>query len=155
MSNWTEWLGIESIHDKAIRNNYRWPGVYKIRLVDSERNPIKIGRFLTCDNDGIIAIGHSKSVDQRIKQFLSAIHGKEFKHSVANRLFLIIYISNIGEHSSTGNSKIEFAALRLKDKSEAKWEEERLLKTCFKEFGELPPLNGALPNNHDFDWKTL
>ena len=53
------------------------------------------------------------------------------------------------------DSKIQYAALRLKSIMEAKKEEERFLKCYFRTFGELPPLNSALMDEHYADWRKL
>jgi hypothetical protein len=147
------WLGLESLGGEGAVK-YGWPGVYKIRIVDANGAPVIIGRFLGSDKDGILAIGESKNIAHRLRQFYRAVNGKEFKHSVANRFFLIRYIQSL-RGCTFSNGVLEYTAYKLENKAKARSEEERLLKTYFKIFGELPPLNGDMPDNSNLNWANL
>ena len=50
--------------------------------------------------------------------------------------------------------KIQYSFKKLRNESETKKEEERLLKCYFKRHGEVPPLNNNLPCK-DIDWESL
>jgi hypothetical protein len=153
MNLWSDWLKLDlpGIEGRA---DYQWPGVYKIRIVDEHNAPVVIGRFLATDKGGLLAIGESKNVAHRLKQFYRAFNGKEFKHSVANRFFIVRY-ALITAKSTFNIDFLEFTAFRLANKAAAQAEEERLLKKYFKTYGELPPLNGAMPEKNNISWETL
>jgi len=104
--------------------------VYRIRLVNSKGSPIQIPRFLDKDSNGILQIGHSKNIERRIKCFHGAIKGKRYAHAEGQRLYLIKKYTNFVERHT--NCKIQYSFERLPNESEAKKEEERLLKCYFK-----------------------
>ena len=147
MSGWSSWLG--SPVTEKVRDKYRWPGVYKMRLVDKREHPIEIERFLGKDKDGILAVGESKNVTKRIRDFYRAFEGQQFKHSEGNTLFLVRMLTNFMKGTYV-DSKIQFSARKLSDKAEAVKEEEILLKNYFIQYGELPPLNRNLPDKRSW-----
>ena len=149
MSEWSNWVNILSIQE--LKEPYRWAGVYEIRLVDSGGHPVEIARFLDKDKDGILAIGEAGEVGRRIGQFYKAYEGHSFKHSEAERLFLIRNRTKF-ERGIYNNCKIQFTARKLADKAEAVKEEEGLLKSYFAKYGELPPLNSRMPDKTDLLW---
>ena len=67
VGEWSEWSAVAEI--KEARDQYRWPGVYKIRLADLKGKPIKIGRFLGEDKDGILLIGQSQRTILRLNGY--------------------------------------------------------------------------------------
>lgn len=147
MSRWNEWVDI-------VKNaSYKSDGVYKIRLADLKGYPIGIPRFLDKDKDGIIQIGNSKDIEKRIKCFRSAMEGKGCAHAEGKRLNLIKKYTNF--MSRYNNCKIQYSFKKLRDKIEAKKEEERLLKCYFVRHGEVPPLNNSLPKKYNIDWESL
>ena len=152
MSEWTNWIDILSVEE--LKELYRWAGVYKIRLVNSGGHPVEIARFLDKDRDGILAIGEAGDVARRVGQFYRAYEGHSFKHSEAERLFLIRNRTKFGR-GIYNDCKIQFMARKLADKAEAEKEEERLLKIYFAKCGELPPLNSRMPDKTDFLWSNL
>lgn len=146
MSNWSEWIGIEQ------NASHKHCGVYKIRLANSKGIPFKIPRFLDKDKDGILQIGSSKNIEERIKYFRGAMKGKRYPHAEGQRLRLVKeYPSFITKYR---DYKIEYFFIKLRSKSQAQKEEERLLKCYFKNYGEVPPLNNKLPNK-DITWENL
>jgi len=151
MGKWSNWKEIRRIDDVAVL--FKCPGVYRIRLTDQQEKAMKISRFLGVDKEGLLAIGESKNVSRRIRQFYRAYSGQSFAHSVAERLFVLLF-KRVNSESMLKNSRLEFSCMKLKDKAEAQIHEERSLKTYFKEFGELPPLNSSLPDKN-VDWRTI
>lgn len=120
MSRWNEWIDIEK------NASYKSCGVYKIRLADLKDYPIEIPRFLDKDKDGIIQIGSSIDTKKRIKCFRSAMEGNGCTHAEGKRLNLIKKYTNfIGRYN---NCKIQYSFKKLRNKIEARKEEERLLK---------------------------
>ena len=151
MGDWSSWKEISRIDEVAVR--FRCPGVYKIRLADQQEKAMPIPRFLGADKEGLLAIGESKNLSRRIRQFYRAYSGQSFRHSVAERLFLLLF-KWINSGSTVKTSRLEFSCMKLRDKAEAQTAEEMLLKTYFKKFGELPPLNSSLPDKH-VDWRKI
>lgn len=146
MSRWNEWIDIEK------NASYKSCGVYKIRLADLKDYPIEIPRFLDKDKDGIIQIGSSIDTKKRIKCFRSAMEGNGCTHAEGKRLNLIKKYTNfIGRYN---NCKIQYSFKKLRNKIEARKEEERLLKYYFIKHGEVPPLNNNLPKIY-IDWESL
>jgi len=146
MPRWSKWTDIEEYA------NYKGCGVYKIRLVNSKGFPIGISRFLGQDEDGILVIGESINIERRMNNFYGAIKGKGYAHSEAERLYLIKEYTNFKERHDS--CKLQYSFTELTSKSQAEWEEERLLKCYFKRYGEVPPLNANLPQKH-VGWQSL
>jgi len=145
MSEWSVWRDIKDFGDLG-----KCCGVYKLRLTDQAGYPSAIGRFLGHDQDGLLAIGQSVNLARRIKEFRDAYAGKRFlQHSVGDRLFLV----RICQHTSLklSNVRVQVAVMKLENKAVAQAAEENLLKTYFKGFGELPPLNGNMPDTGGWD----
>jgi len=157
MPSWTNFEDINRA--KELRRTLRWPGVYKIQITDTKGNPRKIERFLGTDREGILGIGNSSNIGDRIVDFFKANEGTYGRHSVGSRAFLIrafmnLQITNFGRNIY-GNSHLMFAAYRVNTKEEAEIAEEALLKEYFLRYGELPPLNSALQEKHNLDWFNL
>ena len=125
MSRRNEWVDIKK------NASYKRCGVYKIRLADFKDYPIEISRFLDNDIDGILQIGSAEDTEKRIKCFRGAMKGKN------------------------NNCKIQYSFKKLQNESEARTEEERLLKCYFKRHREVPPLNNNLPKRYNIDWGSL
>lgn len=148
LAKWHRWIDIYWIEDA--RDNYKWCGVYVIRLADSSGHPIEIGRFLGSNSSGIIQIGHSNNVGNRLCQFYKASLKGKVAHSEGQRLFLIRMVTQFQKKTYKG-SKLQFAVKQHGSKEEAREEEERLLKCYFLKFGELPPLNYVVAD-YTFSW---
>ncbi len=147
MSRWNEWIDLKK------NASYKSYGVYKIRLTDLKDCPIEISRFLDNDKYGILQIGSSKHIEERIKCFRSAMEGKGCAHAEGKRLNLIKKYTNfIGRYN---NCKIQYSFMKLRNEIEARKEEEQLLKCYFKRHGEVPPLNNNLPKKYNIDWESL
>ena len=152
MSNWSKWQDISSIKNLA-RELSKVPGVYKIRLSDSAGRPIPVGRLLGIDKKGLLAIGESVNLGRRIKEFHNAYTAGKFgRHSVGDRLFLVLMCQySRFKTNYRNNSWLQFKVMKLSSKADAQAEEERLLKNYFKAHGELPPLNGNMPDKNTWD----
>lgn len=154
MSGWTQWTEIS--RKEEFKKLYQACGVYKIRALDSAGCPIEIGRFHDTDKDGILLIGNSKRVGERIRDFYKAYEQYRFsRHNVGERLFLLKYLLRNVTSFKERVCAIEFSVEQLKSKNEAVAEEERLLKCYVLKYAELPPLNRNLPDNHYTQWNNL
>lgn len=144
IEDWRGWDHIGQIDE--LKFMYRWQGVYAIRLIDapSER-PIPIGRFLGIDESGILLIGVSNDLGRRLYDFYYSYLEDRRTHSGGRRLHLVRMLSQF-EEEIYPESSMQFRVKRIPDEEQAKHEEERLLKSYFKRFGELPPLNTRMEN---------
>jgi hypothetical protein len=140
--DWRGWDHIGYIDD--LKFMYHWRGVYSIRLIDApSETPIPIGRFLRTDENGTLLIGVSGDLGDRLCKFYHSYLEDARTHSEGRRLHLVRMVCEY-EEKIYPNSSMQFRVKRIPDKEEAKHEEERLLKSYFKRFGELPPLNSAM-----------
>lgn len=140
--DWRSWDHIGYIDESKIL--YSFGGVYAIRLIDaaSER-PIPIGRFLRIDESGTLLIGVSGDLGGRLYKFYHSYLEDTRTHSEGRRLHLVSMMSKF-EEEIYPESSMQFRVKRIPDKEQAEYEEERLLKSYFKRFGELPPLNATI-----------
>ncbi len=141
LEDWRGWGYIGHIDD--LKFMYHWPGVYSIRLIDAPSEvPIPIGRFLGADESGTLMIGVSNDLGERLGKFYHSYLEDARTHSEGRRLHLVMVCEY--EEKVYPNSSMQFRTKRITDKEDALHEEERLLKSYFKRFGELPPLNAVL-----------
>jgi hypothetical protein len=139
---WRGWGHVGYIDD--LKFMYHWPGVYAVRLINAQgETPIPIGRFLRTDKSGTILIGVSKDLGDRLSKFFHSYLEDARTHSEGRRLHLVRMVCEY-EEKVYPDSSMQFHVKRIPNIEEAKDEEERLLKSYFKRFGELPPLNAAL-----------
>ena len=139
-NKWVDWL---NINDKC---NYQGPAVYKVRLANTNGNACKLERFLTADDEGIMCIGHASNMKQRKAQFLSAIKGAG-GHSEMNLIDYLKTYTNFPNKFKDTN--LQYSFCECSDVTESINKEEKLIKSYFKEFGEVPPLNSAIPNRYE------
>jgi hypothetical protein len=138
IEDWRGWDHLGRID--GLKFLYRWPGVYVIRLIDAPSGrPIPIGRFLGIDESGILLIGVSNDLGGRLYNFYYSYLEDRRTHSEGRRLHLVRMLTKFEEIYP--EASMQFSVKRIPDKEQAKHEEERLLKSYFKRFGELPPLN--------------
>ncbi|MBA7654967.1 hypothetical protein ES703_62862 [subsurface metagenome] len=142
IEQWRSWDHLRYINDSKLL--YRWPGVYMIRLIDAtSEKPIPIGRFLRIDESGTLLIGVSNDLGGRLYDFYYSYLEDRRTHSEGRRLHLVRMLCKF-EEEIFPESSMQFRVKRIPDEEQAKDEEERLLKSYFKHFGELPPLNTML-----------
>jgi len=151
MSEWSHWMSSLFIGD--YKNQFEWSGVYKIRLADSRGDPVEICRFLDKDKDGTLMIGESANIAERTDLFYRAYEEGSLTHSEGEVLFLLKMQTKF-RRGIYDDCKIQFSTRKLNDKAESEEEEERLLKSYFIKYGELPPLNRKMPARH-LGWDNL
>lgn len=145
MAKWSGWQDILSIKEVGTLGN--GPGVYKIRLADSAKRPISIGRFLHEDKSGLLAIGESKHLAERIREFKGGWQSGRFgRHPAGDRMFLASVYKYSCLQTSHQNSILQVCVMKCANKEAAQDQEEKLLKDYFIDYGELPPLNSNLPD---------
>ena len=136
-SAWSSW---RPIGDACA---YRGPAVYQVRL-QGPRGVRKISRFLRRDPRGLLCIGMTGNMWGRIRQFERGL-SRGTGHSEANLLHQL-------EESSSLNRLIsrvyQYRFRALRTRAQAAQLEEQLIKRYLKRFGEVPPLNSAIPNRY-------
>jgi hypothetical protein len=120
-----------------------------VRLTNANGNACKLGRLLKADNEGIMCIGHTRQMEQRRAQFVSAIN-RASGHSEMNLVYYLKAYTNFSNRFKDTNFQYSFCKCSGVDESKKK--EEKLIKSYFKEFGEVPPLNSAIPNRYE-NWE--
>ncbi len=137
--DWAHWNSI------YVASNLDTNTVYKIRII-SKGIPITIGRFLGVDKQGLLCIGTSSHMERRRKKFIQGIT-KGRGHSEANLLHLIRRYTEID--NIFPEFELEYSFIQINYEEEAKILEETLIKVYVSRFGEVPPLNSAIPGRYD------
>ena len=146
MPRWSEWLDIEKSPD------YEGCGVYKIRLTNPKGFPAQIPRFIDTDKEGILQICYSENIKRGIYRFVRSTEGKKYTHAEGERLRLLKKYTNFEERYK--NCKMQYSFKKQLSGSEARVEQERLIKCYVKNYGEVPPNNNNFPDKH-IDWESL
>ena len=136
--SWSEWQPL------AQKSGHDGPAVYELRIVTAE-GPIAVPRFLATDRRGLLSIGETGNMDSRRRQFIRAIETCS-GHSEGNLLYYLLRHAPLQkvhpDHSLQYRFRKEF------DKKTAKLGEARMIKAYIREFGEVPPLNSAIPDRY-------
>ena len=113
------------------------PAAYKVCLA---RGPIR--RRLRDDREAVLVIGHTANLDRRLQDFRRGLaRGKG--QAAANHLNWINAMARAEEPIVEADLQCTF--VRLDSELAAKRLKAAWLKKYAREFGELPPLNGAAP----------
>ncbi|MGZ3591300.1 MAG: hypothetical protein ACXU99_11655 [Thermodesulfobacteriota bacterium] len=143
---WSEWMDIWEIP------NYEGCGVYEIRLADAEGSPVEVPRFIDTDKDGILQICYLENIKRGIYRFFRVTEGKRYTHAEGERLQLLTKYTNLKERYK--DCKMQYSFKKQAGRKEARIEQERLLKSYIKKYGEVPPNNNNFPDKH-IDWESL
>ncbi|MBA4383442.1 MAG: hypothetical protein C0410_01775 [Anaerolinea sp.] len=138
-----EWLTWIKINESS---NYSKCAIYRIRIC-SKGKPEIIQRFLGKDGDGLLCIGKTTDMERRRKQFVRGLTGV-FGHSEANLLHILETVSPLGVMFKEREYEYSYARIAKGDEDKA---EEAEIKAYVKRFGEVPPLNSAIPDRYG-DW---
>ena len=125
--------------------SYNGPAVYRIRLCDSGVT-VSIKRFLGSDDDGLLCIGKASNLERRRKQFISGTTNGG-GHSEANLLHILEKVTSLS--ANYPNREYEYSYVKVNNPGEEDLLEEKHIKAYVKRFGEVPPLNSAIPNRYD------
>lgn len=135
------------------RLKYWEPAAYRVRLL-KDGKPFQMNRLLGRDEEGLLSIGKTKDMEGRRAQFISGVVNG-YGHSEGNLLRLLVLYSGLKERVPS-RPQIECQFLACKSEDEAIKTEARLLKDYLCRFGELPPLNSAIPNRYDeTTWRLI
>ena len=137
---WSAWQTIQ----KPL--TYTGPALYELRITNKLGTPFSINRFLSIDNEGVLTIGQTKCMERRRTQFITGIH-QCYGHSECNLLYFLIKHSLFDKifHDFI----LQFRYKQLPTEHDAKTEEKSAIKEYICKFGEVPPLNSAIPDRYN------
>jgi len=138
-ADWTDW---QEIHEPS---GHRAPAVYMVRLVRATGRVFALNRLLERDANGILCIGNSANMERRLRRFIAGMDTGE-GHAPANRLYRLRQCTAFDQVFP--KARYEYRFLRAEDKAQAEQFEIALLRRYFRCYGELPPLNSAMPGRH-------
>jgi hypothetical protein len=128
--------------------SYGGAGTYELRMVHTVRGktePVPIPRFLRCDNRGLLLIGVTTRIETRRKQFICGVE-RCYGHSEGNLLHLLTRYTRLTKLFP--DYQLEFRYHPATGQREAELAEEQSIKRYVRRFGEVPPLNSAIPNRY-------
>jgi hypothetical protein len=141
MVEWTKWIDIDTA--KSLKEFEEW-GVYQIRLVDQEKQPIPIDRMAKVDGEGLLYVGRSGYRTAKTDRTL-ANRIKEFdKHNHSGALTYFEAKETLKKVQKFRNHRLQVRAKFLSDE-EINPAEVDTLSYYFSEYAELPPCNSSLP----------
>lgn len=123
------------------------PAVYKVFPPKSIR-PKAIPRFLGNDEERVLFIGQSSRLKGRLNDFLGSMAGGNGPHVEGD----LIYILNREIHD-LNLQDVMFSYKVMPTQEAAENEEQSLIKRYVQRFGEVPPINSAIPNRNG-PWPT-
>ncbi|MCX6981770.1 MAG: hypothetical protein NTV08_13585 [Verrucomicrobia bacterium] len=142
MSKWTPWCDTETA--KSPDGPLNIFGIYRIRMVNSTGEKMKIDRVCKVDSEGFIYFGRSgfqsqntkRTIANRVREFLQKKHSGGIAYARIKPL--------LDRHLRFADHHLEIQGQRLPD-AHIETAEAKLLGEYLKEFGELPPCNSSLP----------
>lgn len=134
MARWSKWQAIDSIYHNIDLLDKK--GLYEIRVVDKENKPLPIHRIGGIDSDGIIYIGKSIQLRQRIEAFYGGRHSGGGMYCLAYRR--LKRCEPYREHS------LQFRVMTCSG-VDIVTREAGVLRRYFRRFCELPPFNSTVP----------
>ncbi|MEN3052975.1 MAG: hypothetical protein ABC595_07970 [Candidatus Methanosuratincola petrocarbonis] len=162
--NWTNWLKFKNIW---VRNGSKYffqskenllipedPGVYQVRCIQKNDKPIQIQRANGVDTEGILYIGSSSDLMERIRTFWRGVNENVppnlLQASISSANMSQIYNLLKVPHSGANTYAIfQFAGVFPQDSLEVQWaqtstyksDETTLLYAYMAKFLDKPPLN--------------
>ena len=109
---------------------------------------VPIPRFLGTDEQGILSIGMSRQMERRRTNFVNGPHSEGILYRILQKYCRIseVFPDVICVYSYTP-METEEAAISL---------ERHSIKKYLMRFGEVPPLNSAIPDRYNYDeWDEL
>lgn len=127
---WTDWMSLENSAIKEIPND---PGVYRIALRE------EISRLSATDPEGLLLIGKSVNVGNRVRKFIGSAFDDIPGHVAGERFDLLDLSDELGAR----RSDLHVSWFASESKDGASKLEETLLNRYQIRFGEVPPLNNS------------
>lgn len=117
------------------------PGAYRFRAVDEQGHPRVIRRCFGDDHEGILGIGESKRVGQRLQDLLRCMRDSRQGGHMAGWRF-----AYLGMGTAFPLDRIQYSFVCVRDKEAAYELEGTLLNSYVRKHYEMPPLN------YKFNW---
>src|SRR4030042_2623203 len=141
----TSWSNWSRFRVEELSTIPKREGIYQFRCVDEKGAPIMISRLKGKDSNGIIYIGSSENLKNRIKGFWKTIEKWDrSRHAAAWTYCTFKYDSLFPPHN------LQFRYIATKSMTRYEFD---LLLGYRKKFMDLPPLNSNRPP-YPYDWKA-
>ena len=145
---WSSWISFSEVDRYHIPEK---PGVYEIRCVSGRGKPIEIYRVYGVDEHGILSIGETSNLSDRLHGFRRTIqpHTKRSSHAAG------YYYVSLGYSRVFKKENLQFKYKVTGTKKQAQKEEFILLCKYRSQFLDLPPLNNNLGKYPRRGWKKI
>jgi len=145
---WSPWIFFSEVGHYRIPAK---PGVYEIRCVSGRGKPFKIYRAYGVDEDGILSIGESSNLSDRLHGFRRTIqpHTKRSSHA-AGWCYVSLRYERVFKKEN-----LQFKYKVTGTKKQAQKEEFILLCKYRSQFLDLPPLNNNMGEYPKRGWKNI
>jgi hypothetical protein len=120
-----------------------------LRFVDRSETPFPFARFLGIDKRGLLYVGERANMESARKDIVTGIENWH-KHMAGIMIHILRKYSRFFRRYHSF-SRLEYRFEQHQSKDSRKRREEQLIKKYVCKFGEVPPLNSAIPNRH-YDW---
>lgn len=111
------------------------PGVYRLILLTTRHKPKPLARVGGTDKSGVLYIGRSRNLRARLRGLRRMLFDGAAAGHVAGRTYKV----SLPIQKIASPSRIAFRFTPCDDYCD---KEQRMLRRYFREFGEVPPLNG-------------
>ena len=143
--NWSGWTPVSEV------TSHSSCAVYRIRTTQSGK-PIKIARFLGVDQQGLLSYGMTTNMKSRLRSFNHGLQ-RGTANSEANLMRLLRLFTKLNRLYP--NSRLDYSFMKYGSKAEADLIEEILIKAYVIQYGEVPPLNSAIPQRFNLvNWEA-
>ncbi len=133
---------------KPIAEASKHPGaaVYQVRAKTSNGKVFAVARMLGEDANGLLTIGKTGRMEGRRRNF---VRGLKVKRGHSEGCLLGRLLRHTELANRVGASGVEYRFAEQPSEVAATEAEHSLLSQYLLRFGELPPLNSAIPSRHD------
>jgi hypothetical protein len=146
--DWSGWIAFSEINRHDIPEK---PGVYMIRHAERKGSPAKINRVYGIDEQGILSIGETINLKDRLRGFHRTIEGpRRWSNHAASWYYVSCRYDRFFKKDG-----LQFRYRITKTKEEAEREEFILLAKYRNKFLDLPPLNNNPGKYPEKDWKDI
>jgi len=145
---WSDWIPFLEINRHNIPER---PGVYIIRYSQIKGAPAKVSRAYGIDKQGILSIGETSNLRDRLRGFYRTIKGNRRSSNHAASWY---YVSCRYDRFFKKEG-LQFRFKVTNTKEEAEREEFILLAKYRNKFLDLPPLNNNPGKYPEEDWKEI
>jgi hypothetical protein len=141
---WSEWCVLDDVsrRDDAVLDN---SGVYRIRAVNADGNPVTQHRFLGVDPSGVVYIGQTERVlRRRLRNIRRGRRTGKTSHTLGRKLHVLDRLPAFQERFKDVWLECQYA-----ESDNPPASEKNLIRAYVASYGEAPPLNGTFPDRGD------